>query len=646
MFAVPGTIGSLFLMGERLGFSSHVVSGLALSVLFIGILGVFGRIVHMPFEFIKFTFALAGLVALMPVVIKFPDRKGRLVKPDNLSGKTLFALLLLVAFGITINFLSRTTGDDQSYLAYLTSWRHAQPLNFQEVIFNSGDLDRIRFWFAMFPMSLALLSEISDLHGLLVIGFYLEPFLVAIAIFASYNLYGDMLRSKQQVIAALLLQFTILFLLRGLQQPGLTFFNRMSEDKVFAAFILAPMFFLAARIVLDGLTVRSGLFFLLIGFSLAIMHPVILAYSVFIAGLYMGLVTITRKDYKRFGVVVALLLVVILPSASLRFIDVPSAGRIPYDLEFALEIAGGGYETRIAYLEGTPFYGFNPERIQIQMSNANWEHPLRMLLSWSYLWILGFGFLWSFINLKKDAVAPFTMATILLVLLAFIPYTGWLVGYFVSARMLWRTPWMLPAGLISAILITEAFKLTLRKIPVDVLSKISAERASLAATVVACLFSIGYFSTHAYKAEWQALAGLENYRNTLARLAAVGNYLENNLERPSTFVAPAQASNIIPDLFSQSMMDYLPGLSSKSKVVSFRNYPSPYPVDMDKINLVFSPDETVTIKQRVNILKRHHIQYVLVDNWPLKDYYANHPQFFDIQNVEGYWILNLRETPP
>ncbi len=644
IFSAPGIIVSLFLAGEKVNLPGHLASGLAFSVLFVGILGMFGRIFHTSFDFIKVVFALTGLVVLL-MFAKYSRFEDHLYKPKTFSIATLILLLLMASFGIIINFLSRTTGDDQTYLAYLTSWQHAQSLNFQEVFFASGDVDSIRFWLAMFPMSLALLAEISNLHGLLLIGFYLEPFLIVIAILAIYNFYESLLQSEQQAILALLLQFTFLFLLRGYQQPGSTFFNRLSEDKAFAAFILFPIFFLAARLFLECFTLRSAIFLLLAGLSLAITHQIILAYSIFIIGIYVGIVTIIRKDYKKTMIITTLLAVIILPPAMLRFINEPSAGSISFDLESALNV-GVGIETRITYLAGTPFYGFNLDRVKILPENNNPENLLRSFLSWSYLWILGLGFLWSLFNIKKKVVAPFITAASLLILLSAIPYTGWILGYFVSARMLWRAPWLLPIGLIGMTLLNEFLLLVLHKISIKALSKPSVKRAVYTSIVGICSIVLIFFSVHVYKVEWKTLTERDTYKNTLENLSVLGNYLEVNIDQPSIFLAAAQSSNFLPGLFTQSLMDYLPGISSKSKVVSFRFNPVPYPVDMDKLSLIFSLDATITFNQRINILRKNHIQYVLIDNRSLMVYYASKPQFFDIQNIENYWILKIRKATP
>ena len=58
----------------------------------------------------------------------------------------------MAVFAVLVNLQNRFAGDDLSYLAYLTTWLHADPLNFHEVVFGSGGVDAVRFWMAMFPM--------------------------------------------------------------------------------------------------------------------------------------------------------------------------------------------------------------------------------------------------------------------------------------------------------------------------------------------------------------------------------------------------------------------------------------------------------------------------------------------------------------
>jgi hypothetical protein len=122
-----------------------------------------------------------------------------------------------------------------------------------------------------------------------------------------------------------------------------------------------------------------------------------------------------------------------------------------------------------------------------------------------------------------------------------------------------------------------------------------------------------------------------SYNNRLENLAALGNYLETNLERPGIFVAPLE------------LMNYLPGLSSKAKVVFFRTsaYTS-HPVDLEKVNLIFSQDLSIPIEERINTLRTYHVQYILIEDRFLRDYYAGYPEFSKIQKVNTFWIIEFQ----
>ena len=647
IFCTPGMLISLFLMSKRLSLMSHFTSGVALSVFLVGSLGFLGRVFHLPFEFIKPAFALVGLIALF-AVSRHADSNKQLYRPKKFSAVTVVLLLSMILFGVVFSFLYRFGSDDFNYLAYLTNWQHAQPLNFHEIIFNTETLGTIRFWLAMLPMNQAFLAELSNLHGMLLLGFYLEPFLVAIAILATYHLYEDLFQSEHYAIVALLLQFTFLVLRNSVIYTGIIFFNRLSHDKAFAAFILAPIFFLAIRCLLDSFNLRSGIFAVLIGLSLTLTHPVILAFSIFIAGIYVTIVTISNKDYKKFVVIAVLMVITILPAGLTRVTQlpwlrqhIPSLGTINnkglFDLDSALD--SSNIQQRISYIEGTPFYGFNLNVIRLGTNATKDTNSLQNFFSWAYswfyLWILGLGFLWSLFNWKKNTIAPFITATSLLVLLSAIPYTGWLIGYFVSARLLIRASWMLPVGLIGVVLFTESLKYALHKLSFNIQEQISVKQITFGVILIISIVSIGYvYGTYMYERGWQSLTDskLVQYRSTLTTFVTLGNYIENNISSPSVFVAPIRLTK------------YLPGLSSKSKVVFF-----PYSkrrVSPDKLNSVFSQNTSLSIKQRMNILTKYDVDEILVDDVSLKNYYASYPESFYIQKIGEFWILEIQKTKP
>jgi hypothetical protein len=216
-------------------------------------------------------------------------------------------------------------------------------------------------------------------------------------------------------------------------------------------------------------------------------------------------------------------------------------------------------------------------------------------------------------------------------LLCAIPYTGWLVGYFVSARMLWRVPWMLPIGLITFSLLKELFKKVQHYLPSGLADGfISTQKLNLSIVAI-CLLLVFYYSELVYQYQGQSTkTQLDGYRNQLSQLSELGNYLESHIERPSRFIAPSE------------LMNYLPGISSKSKVVVFRVREwTPYPVDTNEIGIIFSNSSAVSAQERMHALAKYKIQYILVDQPLLEKYYASLPQFFELQYTGRYWLFKV-----
>jgi hypothetical protein len=635
IFITPGVSISLLLTGKRFTLQSHITGGLALSIFLFGLLGVVGKIAHLPFEFIKSIFFVVGLVVFLLLTIHVRSTP-QLIKRISYSRLSTTILLFMIVFGSVIAFMSRFEVDDFTYLSYLTNWQHSPRLGFAEPVFGSGALELSRYWTAMLPMNLALLAEISNLHGLLLLGFYLGPVLVAISFLAIYNLYEDLLQSRHQAVIALLFQFAVLFLLLDRRQPGNIFFLRITEDKSFAAFILAPVFFQGVNCFLESPTIRRGVFILLSGWSLALTHPIILAYGVFIAGLHAVITTGSHKKFKTLGILISLLLLVILPSSLLRF---PSLyGRevqAHFDLESTLDRPGDPRPVdRISYIEWTPFYGFNLDFYKIQ-TDAGVSPPwISFILSWTYMWLLGFGFLWSFVKLTKrndenNVIASFIMASSLLVVLCAIPYTGWLVGYFVSSRMLWRAPWLFPIGLVGVILMMDIIKMMFSKVLITSRRQARVRSATFVSFFVIFMAVVGFSISLQHGTIRGSFDGLHEYKITLEERAALGDYIETQIEEPSIFLA------------SWEMMDYLPGLSSKAKVVFFRTSSyTPHPVNRGDVNDVFSINaEGFPINRRMKVFDRYRVQYLLIEDSSVYEYYAEYPQFFKWEKFGNYWLI-------
>jgi hypothetical protein len=639
LFVVPGMVFSMILGGKNFTLPAHVTNGLAISILLVGIFGLLGRALNFPFSFIKPVFALTGLIGLF-FLFKYSRAGYELYEAKNYSVIILISLLIVLILGVLAT-QSGFGGDNTHYLVYLTSWQHAQSLSFQSVYTGMGDLDRLRFWINMFPMNLAFLAEISQLHGILLLGFYLPPSFTVIAIIATYNLYERLLRSEHHAVIALLAQFVFLLLFQYGFQFGGAFFGRLSEDKAFASFILAPVFFGVAHHFGQSFTVRSGALVFLTGWSLALTHPIALAYSVFVAGIYLGVIALTQRAYTKLGTLALLFAVIVLPPATLRIaqvpwvsshifrLDAPVKQPGSFDLETAISRKPDVDETRVSVIAGTPFYGFNTRIIRIPTEKTKWP----AFLEWSYLYILVGGFAWSLFNLQKKEIAPFIAASSLLVLVCGIPYTGWLMGYLVTVRMLWRAPWVMPIGLAAYVLFYE-IALFVRKrfnLGVEPPNQIRILNSSV---ILCCIGAVCFFFSFSMT-RWNAQAS-DSLRKRLEGWADLGNYLEDNIKQPSRFVAP-----------TRDLMNRLPGLSSKSKTAYFHaNGIQDGERELWKNTPILSDNYSFSLSQRMKILRKNDIKYIFTEGASLKDYYANYPEHFSINEFNGFWIIEFKSLNP
>ena len=131
IFIVPGMIISMLLMNNRLSLFGHISSGIAVSVFLISALGLLGRLLHYPFDLIKPLFLLVGLGGIVKLDQCYRFGKP-LYKSDSYPILVLVLLLLIIVVGVVIVIVDvRFGGDDQTYLAYVTNFQHAHPLNFE-----------------------------------------------------------------------------------------------------------------------------------------------------------------------------------------------------------------------------------------------------------------------------------------------------------------------------------------------------------------------------------------------------------------------------------------------------------------------------------------------------------------------------------
>jgi hypothetical protein len=43
------------------------------------------------------------------------------------------------------------------------------------------------------------------------------------------------------------------------------------------------------------------------------------------------------------------------------------------------------------------------------------------------------------------------------------------------------------------------------------------------------------------------------------------------------------------------------------------------------------------------VLDRYHVRYILIEDDSLKEYYAEYPEFFNLQNFGRYWLIEYKK---
>jgi hypothetical protein len=445
MFIVPGAcVDQLFKAEAASGPSLPV--GFAISVGLTGLFGLLARLIHLPISAVIGALITTGVIMLAALIYRAlqagPETTDRIQLPLG-SGILVLPAALLAAVLIT-SLVSEHYGldDDDTYIAYLTHWQHAESLDFREIYFHES-IDSARFWFSQFPMVTAILASASHLHGMLLVKLYLGPVLALLALLAVYELARALGLSPFIACLALIAQVVVLCLLMdGKNRPGSVFLLRLTEDKVLAAYILAPVLLRKIVHFTDAPSRRSWLSIVLAGLSLTFTHPVILAFVSVISGFYMMLDWILERRRKpALAVLLALVILLMLP-APLRFLPHWSVTYRKFNVE--LEEDEVSTSKRLNIIGTGPLYGFSPELL---LADSSKVHPI---IVYAPLAIISLGTLTAVFSLRRSRAARFLLASTTFLLIGLFPLTGWILGYFVAATQIWRVPWMTPFGIAFA----------------------------------------------------------------------------------------------------------------------------------------------------------------------------------------------------
>lgn len=637
LFLLPGILFYLLLSSTKRNLSvsfALIPIGFTFSTLLIGMIGLVGRVLGFSFELVKFIFAFIGLIELFALTKIYPklfDRNSGLYGGlrESLNNPPLLAALF---FGVI--FLVNAALffiDDWTYLAYLTNWQHSAHLNFTEVIFGTTSTDNARFWLTLYPMGQALISDISGIPGILLLGNYLEIFLVMIANLAMYHFARTLGFSRRSAGFSVLIHIALLsWIVGGAHNPvGFWFFLHMAEDKVSATFILAPVLFSLLFNFIDRPHKQNYWLVLFAGIGLTLTHPVIL---VFVVGIIFGVVIVSwllrRMTWLNVIKIIVAILIWTIPYVAVRVSNHPSIANIAYDAEHA---EGSLTVDILLDIRSDGLFSMDPEVLMFLDANVSPDIYVGFQVFRAIpIFIIIFAGLIGLAKIRQGNMYLYISISVAIILLALIPHTGRLLGYIIGARMLFRASWFAPLGLgvVAILKVCAEFIAT----SVSSIAKSNKNRwlekplTGLYSRLPLLGFTFFVMVGLASPSTWRVLDHapiLIPMWNFHRQLAEVGDYISNNNSKKVTVITLDDTDN------------FLPGISVKAIPVSFREearYEVKYFFTDQELeerksesDIIQSLDPLVPVSDRIPIIKKYKVKYILADTWQAD-------QFMNIMN--------------
>lgn len=626
VFILPGALLYILLqekMGLLFEFWGIVPIGFTFSVALIGAIGILGRLLGFSFGLVKCLFALVGLGEIMllsylkPALTIRKEHVLRLFRSivENIPLALALVLAVSVAFNEYLFFI-----DDTIYQAYLTNWQYSTRLGFHNIVHQANIVESVRFWLALYPMGQALFSSLSGIPGILLFSNYLELSLVPLAVITAYWFARVLGLSRTMAGFSVLMQVLIYTLMIYDYWPvGFWFFINMAEDKVSAVFLLAPVFFIFVIKYLEAST-RTHLTMVLIA-SVALMftHPVILFYCCLIgSGIGCCAWYAKKTGWRSLLGLSVVIITVMVPYLSIRLYE-PYQREISFDAQSAITTF---HADRFINVVGDFFYGINPNVLMfLDISPENNLYSAFQIIRLLPILLALVAGVLAFMKVKAGALYWYVLSCVILIMFAIVPYTGWILGYFVSARLISRASWFSPLGLASVMtfkLISDCLKsnMTINKFVEAYSEKVKKESAAyarifkLSAVVIALAVVASLPRVPSY---FMVL----DHNNQLAR---VGEYVDQHTSGPTTVTA-----------LNYRDMLMLPGVAANASLISFREETDRnghnFFLSLEEIherihasNTIRSLDPSTSTEERCRLLEKYTVRFVLAPSDTAGDY--------------------------
>ena len=264
------------------------------------------------------------------------------------------------------------------------------------------------------------------------------------------------------------------------------------------------------------------------------------------------------------------------------------------------------------------------------------------ILKWGWLFIPIYAMIFSIQKLRRNYLAQYIFSSFLLCTLAFLPLTGWILGYFLSPWMLERATWLFPYGLSAVFLLLNIRdKTVLGRHMSALMLKLQRKTLFYAWPLITItVFSSALILLYMREQRLPDFALFESKAQRYQDLARAGQFLDYQI--------PVQAVVIGSD----DLNDLIPGISWKAKITTFRtSSPSNMPYySLDIINERISDRQmilsrTAAPELRLNLLRKYNVRFLLLrrsDYDLFKNLVSTYPSLFELTEIGRYTILMIR----
>ena len=647
-FVVPGALLFWMLSTSQPNWCSTISFGFAISHLLIAALGTFGRFIHLPFRLATHLYMFSGLVLLILFSLRSKN-PGKLsaTKPSSFEEMRKAWPLIIISILTVLMTVQRTiTADDLTYLTLLTKFQHSTSLDFTAVFLGTANTIPPRFWLVSTPFSQAFLAEFSGLHGIYWIGGFYEPFLALLSITSLYQLSKSLGLSRKAATAAVAFQIVFLALLSNYLSPGSPFFSQLSVDKATATFIVVPVFVISVIELLDHTTLKNFILCLIVGLSLSLMHAVTLAFSLVVVGFIVLLRITPATTVKSVLPLFIIILIILTPQLFMRFANPDTQGSIAYAIKNSQATQGArGSENLISVLDNTIFYGFNPSILAMTVPYQAFIPFPDSIIKWGWTIIPLLATMFAYTHLKNNRMAQFLIASFLLVALAGIPFSGWILGHLVSPRMIARTVWLYPYGIAMTFLLISIRDRTGIGKKVNIwgqrfLSKYNITSLDLPLSLIT-IFSTALILL---VMRFQHLPNITRLHTNVQRyqeLATIGYFLDEQINDQAIAIG------------SNDLNDLLPGISGKVNGITFRPsnpmYAYYYSQKEREDRLLHQQQilsNKISPEERLELIRNYNIKYLLIKSgeyWLVKNLISTYPDKFERTQLGRYLLFEINE---